>query len=170
MSSKIFFFIIKFSLLYLSNQNLVILSIFCVGKLTYRSFMSKMVILCWLLIRMLFRSCATSFEFLMAYVYCSFINWLSFFIKVCGKPIWWCLCVIYYWSYGFISFTYFDQGIKYCCHGFYLFVLSIFVGLGLLRCYLFITNCICGHYTDFVRILTIMNLSHFISHWTILMF
>ena len=30
---------------------------------------------------MLFRSCATSFEFLVAYVYGSFIGWLSFLLK-----------------------------------------------------------------------------------------
>ena len=43
--------------------------------------MSKVVILCSLLIQMLFRSCATSFEILVAHVYGSFINWLSFLLR-----------------------------------------------------------------------------------------
>ena len=77
MSSKVCFIII-FWLLYLSNQNLVTLITFCIGKLTYRSFMSKVVIFCWLLIRILFRSCATSFEFPLAFLYGSFIGWLGF--------------------------------------------------------------------------------------------
>jgi len=52
-----------------------------VGRLTYISFMSKVVILCWLLIWMLFRSCAATFEFLVAYVYGNFINWLSLLFR-----------------------------------------------------------------------------------------
>ena len=51
----------------------MILIIFCIGKLTYRSFMSKVVILCWLLISILFSS--TSFKFLVAYMFGKFINW-----------------------------------------------------------------------------------------------
>jgi hypothetical protein len=70
-----------FWLLFLFNQNLVIFIIFCVGRLTYISFMSKVVFLCWLLIRMLFRSCAATFEFLVAYVYGNFINWLSLLFR-----------------------------------------------------------------------------------------
>jgi len=54
------------------------------GKLTCKSFMSNVVILCRLLIWMLFRSCATYFEFLVAYVYGSFIIWLSL-IKIFGN-------------------------------------------------------------------------------------
>ena len=56
------------------NQNLLMLIVFCVSKLTCKSFMSNMVILYWLLIWMLFRSCSTYFEFLVAYVYGSFIK------------------------------------------------------------------------------------------------
>jgi len=63
------------------NQNLVMLIIFCVDKLTCKSFMSNVVILCCLLIWMLFRSCATYFEFLMAYVYGSSINRLSLLLR-----------------------------------------------------------------------------------------
>ena len=61
-------------LLYLSSQNLMTLIIFYTSKLAYRSFMSKVVILCWLLILFLLRSCATSVEFQVAYVYGSFIS------------------------------------------------------------------------------------------------
>ena len=35
---------------------------------------------------------------------------------------------------------------------------------------IFIKDCTYGHHTDFVRIVTILILLHFISHWTVLMF
>jgi hypothetical protein len=60
------------SLLFSFNQFFVILIIYCIGKLAYRSLMSKVVILYWLLIWMLFSSCATSFEFMVVCVYGNF--------------------------------------------------------------------------------------------------
>jgi hypothetical protein len=72
--------------------------IFCMGRLTYMSFMSKVVILCWLLIWMLFGSCAATFEILVAYLYGNFIKSL---IQIFGKFIRWRLYIIYFWPDGF---------------------------------------------------------------------
>jgi hypothetical protein len=108
---------------------------FCVGKCTYRTFMSKVIILCRLLICMLFRSCSTSFEFLVAYVYGSFISWLIFLLKIFGKLIRWCLYIIYCGSDGFVFFMCFDKGVEFWCHRFF-FVPGIFVGFCLLLCYI----------------------------------
>ena len=52
----------------------MILIIYCIGKLTYRSLMSKVFILCLLLIWILFSSCATSFEFIVVYAYGKFVT------------------------------------------------------------------------------------------------
>ena len=73
MSSKICCVIYGW-LLNMFSQNLVILSMFFIGKLTYRSFKSREIILSWLLMEMLRRSCATSLEFFVAYVYGSRIS------------------------------------------------------------------------------------------------
>ena len=51
-------------LLNMFSQNLVIASMFFIGKLTYRSFMFRVIILSWLLTEILCRSYATSLEFL----------------------------------------------------------------------------------------------------------
>jgi hypothetical protein len=55
------------------------LIIFCVGIGVGLGLVSKVVILCLSLIWMLLSSCATSLDFLVAYVYGKFINLLSFF-------------------------------------------------------------------------------------------
>ena len=52
-----------------------------IDRLTYRSLMSEASILCWSLIWILWRYCATSFEFLVAYVYGNCIIWLSFLLR-----------------------------------------------------------------------------------------
>jgi hypothetical protein len=80
------------------------------------SFMSKVVNLCWLLIWMLFGSCAATFEILVAYLYGSFIKSL---IQIFGKFIRWCLYIIYFWPDGFVFFMCFDQGVDFGCHTFY---------------------------------------------------
>ena len=59
----------------------MILIILCVGMLTYRSCTSNVIVLCWSLIWMLLSSCATSLEFLVAYVCGKLINWLSFLLR-----------------------------------------------------------------------------------------
>jgi len=66
----------------------VILIIYCIGKLTYRSLLSKVVILCWLLIWILFSSCATSFEFMVVYVYGKLLLALRLLMSyIYGAPI-----------------------------------------------------------------------------------
>ena len=66
--------------MFLLSQNFVII-IFCIGKLTRRSFMFNVIILCCSLIWTLLSSHATSLEFLVAYVYGKFINWLSLLLR-----------------------------------------------------------------------------------------
>jgi len=71
------------------------LILFCVGKLTNWSLMSNVVILCWSLIWMLLSSCATILDFCGSMCVCGkFINLLSFFIKMFGKFIRWCLYIL----------------------------------------------------------------------------
>ena len=132
MSSKVCLIII-FWLLYLFNRSLLMLIIFCLGKVTYRSFMSNVVILYWLLIWMLLNLVLFLLNFCWrAYMAVVLIGW--FFIRIFGKPIWWCLYVIYYWSFGSIFFIYFHQGIKFCAMGYIL--IWIFVVFWLLLCYI----------------------------------
>ena len=59
--------------MFLHSQNFVII-IFCIGQLTYRSFMSNVIIFFCSFIWTLLSCYATSLEFLVAYVYGKFIN------------------------------------------------------------------------------------------------
>jgi len=71
---------------------------------------------------MLFRSCATYFEFSVAYVYGSFINWLSLLLRYLAiykmvlvyylLLVWWVSIICVFWSrhwvlVGFICTKYF---------------------------------------------------------------
>jgi len=78
------------SILFLLNHYLVILSIPCMGRFTYRSFMSKVIILWWLLIWILVRSCATCFEFFLSMY---MVNLLVHTVTATksGKLMWWSL-------------------------------------------------------------------------------
>jgi hypothetical protein len=69
------------SWLRLLNQNLVICSMFLVGRLTCKSFMSSVIILLCSLIWILCRSCATSFEFCAVYVFGKSIKRRSFLLR-----------------------------------------------------------------------------------------
>jgi len=125
------------------NQKLVMLIIFCVGKLTCKSFMSNVVILCWLLIWMLFRSCATYFEFSVAYVYGSFINWLSLLLRYLAVYkmvlvyylllVWWVCLICVFWSrhWVLVSWVLFAPNIfvtfVYCCLTFVHCLLNVFL-------------------------------------------
>jgi hypothetical protein len=118
MRSKVWCTIIV-SLLFLFNQNFVILIIICIGKLTYRSFMSKMVILCWLLIWISFSTCAT-FEFLVAYVYGKFINWLSLLLRFLASFKDGACLLLYIWYNRFVVFMCLNQDVEFGCCWFYL--------------------------------------------------
>jgi len=69
-------------LLCLFNQNLVMWRMFCIGKWTYKSFMSRVIILLCLRIWILFNSCAISYEFLVVYVYGKFIKLFNLLLKL----------------------------------------------------------------------------------------
>jgi len=69
------------SWLHLLSQNSVMQRMFLMGKLTYKSFLSNVMILLFSLIWILFSSCTISCEFLMVCVFGRFIRPCNFLLR-----------------------------------------------------------------------------------------
>ena len=93
MRFKVWFFIVA-TLLFLCNQKLVILIMLRTGESTIRSFMSRVVILWFLVTWKMFSFCAISFEVLVAHFYGKCIHLLSILLG-CLVTLYDASCVLF---------------------------------------------------------------------------